>query len=219
MPQNRDMDPIATGAQLLALHRRYHPEALAADLTAALKAGGLEWRDPPEGAPAWHGLDFLSPGKPRAAWEHRAPARPYSFPWDGIARAQMGRVGWEWLLVVAFARPDEFTAPAPPAMLADTRLAELLAAAPARYQARPVVDWGHYGRLAGSLALMAFLRQQGACARLLWLFFQADPRADPLAPTRDGWEGMLAGAQQMMGLAGKSALEQRLYRAFVPVVR
>ena len=81
------------------------PDMLASTVRSAMNAGGGRARESPSSG-RWSNLDFLGKGKARSAWADSWPEDGYDFSWDAVGRVQIGKVGWEWLLVTAFAEPD-----------------------------------------------------------------------------------------------------------------
>ena len=214
-----------SGFELIEQYKHDDPDALANEVKKAMNAGGVEWREPADAAGAggqqgrWSNLDFLRNGKARSAWQDHWPVDGCRFSWDAIGRVQMGKVGWEWLLVAAFARPEELERGLePPLDAADERIASAIDEAKGRYGVDPGVDWiAGNSHLATRLSALSFLRQHGVCSRMLCVYFHAgDSRGDDLVPSQDTWDVAIATAEQRLGLRGTSVLERRLYRMFLP---
>gem|GEM_PF-2150776 len=232
------MNETVQGHRLLQQYIEQQPDALAAAIMGAMHAGDVVWRTPsrmapppqtPPGSdaaepPRWRNLDFLGQGKARRAWAEVWPQESCDFAWDAIGRAQMGEVGWEWLLVAAYAHPGELDPIAPSNRPADERVAAALAQAQERYHAAPGSDWRRADDpLAIRLAALSFLRQYSVCSRLLFVYFYDDAAPanaagsqGALCPSREAWSPAIAAAERRLGLAGASVLERRLYRAFLP---
>ena len=216
-----------SGFHLLDQYMDQKPNVLACEVKSSLDAGGVVWRKPPssEGAGAakarWSNLDFLGKGKARRAWEEHWPQDGHRFAWDAIGRVQIGTVGWEWLLVTAFAHPEELEqSPEGPIDEADERIVSAIEEAKRGYNVEPRIDWIHsHVYLTTRLAALSFLRKHGVCVRMLLIHFYGDERKrDSLCPGLREWHRAIMTAEWRLGLAGKSVLERRVFRAFLPAM-
>jgi len=168
------------------------------------------------------GVAFLRDGgKGKTAWPTFWPRREPSLAWDAVGRAQRGRVGWEWLLVRAYADIEDL---ASDCVATDSESLRILSAslgdARAAYKATPTADWlrGHYD-YAARLAVLRFLRRYGICARMLLVFFCENGSGTGIAaPSEAQWRASIGLLEQELGLVGKSALERRIYKAFLPAI-
>ena len=214
-----------SGFQLLRQYRDEKPDVLTREVKNAMNAGGVVWKeetnsddkDAMEGR--WSNLDFLRHGKARSAWKDYWPQNRCRFSWDAIGRVQTGKVGWEWLLVAAFAHAGELEqSNNPPLDEADERVLSAMAEAELKYNVDPGIDWinGHF-YLSTRLSALGFLRKYGICVRMLFVYFYEEKRGmDCLFPSLEEWDSAIAATEQKLGLRGKSVLERRIYRMFLP---
>ena len=101
---------------MLARYVANKPKYLKSKINKAMNAGGVVWRhsakpniDAPEIC-TWDGLSFLGNGKAKTAWQEMwQGSESPRFAWDAIGRVQIGKVGWNWLLVLAMTHLDELT--------------------------------------------------------------------------------------------------------------
>ena len=216
------------GFDLLRQYRDRVPDLLASKINKAMNAGGVVWREPPASDQAgpeqhrWANLDFLGRGKAREAWKDYWPQTGSRFPWDAVGRVQIGKVGWEWLPVTAHAHPRELKRTYRGAIdTADRRVVSAVRGAQQSFKVVSDTDWlrGNMD-LATRLSALRFLREHGACVRMLSIYFYNDRKSrSKVLPTLDEWRPAIATADRRLGLTGKSVLERRIYRMFLPVIR
>ena len=216
-----------SGFQLLRQYLDKEPTLLASEIKRVMHAGGVVWRIPPgfDGVDVakarWSNLDFLGRGKARSVWEEHWSPDQGSFTWDAIGKVQIGQVGWEWLLVTAFAHPGELTqSPAAPDGAAGERILFTIEEAKQRFQVAPGSDWSYHDlHLAARLSALNFLRQHGLCVRMLFIYFYDEKaRQDTSLPAPKVWQPVIAATERRLGLSGTSVLERRIYRMFLPVL-
>lgn len=216
-----------SGFHLLRQYMDRKPEVLASKVKSAMNAGDVVWREPPSSDDAiaakarWSNLHFLRKGKARSAWEDYWPQDGYRFSWDAIGRVQIGRVGWEWLLVTAFAHLGEVEQTlGPPIDEADERIVSAIEEAKRNFKVEPGIDWIHSHIYSTTrLSALSFLRNHGVCVRMLSIhFYDERTKEDNLFPSLEEWDLAITTTERRLGLAGKSVLERRIYRMFLPAI-
>jgi hypothetical protein len=216
-----------SGYHLLRQYTDQKPDVLVSEVKSAMHAGGVVWKkasssDEADAAPArWANLDFLGKGQPRRVWENYWPQDDYRFLWDAIGKVQIGRVGWEWLLVTAFAHPEELEQNLElPVHGIDERFVLAMEEAKQSYNVAPGNDWIHSNTsLTTRYSALRFLRVHGACVRMLFIYFYDDEtKKDALCPGLKEWDPAISTTERRLGLTGNSVLERRIYRAFLPAI-
>jgi hypothetical protein len=168
------------------------------------------------------GVDFLPPDHPAVhAWTKKWPQRGNPPNWDAIGVVTInGRD--EWLLVEAKAHLGEMRSDchakeegglsAIRTMLADLK-ADLGIAADRDWLMR------HY-QYANRLAVLNLLAQNGAPARLLFIYFLCDRERDGNVCPKDstGWEKALQEQSTWLGLEHAHKLSDRIHKMFLPTV-
>ena len=185
-----------------------------------MNAGGVQWRESPS-SDRWSNLDFLGKGKARSAWADSWPEDGYDFSWDAVGRVQIGKVGWEWLLVTAFAAPGELELNLEsPIERLDGRVTSVIEAAQRGFKIEPYIEWRHGNMFLGTrLSALSFLRQHGVCVRMLSVYFHDEhPGQHSPFPRLAAWDPAIVASRQRLGLTGDSALERRTYRLFLPAI-
>jgi hypothetical protein len=175
----------------------------------------------------WKRLDFMEDEQVREAYEGFWPARGEQQNWDAIGGATIDR-NEEWLLVEAKAHKAEIGFHGTTASEAGGRpqiraaFRETLEALGygAAEASRRAEDWlnGCY-QYANRLATLHFLMKQGIQARLIFLYFCGDKRADGKAGPANAneWQASLDMIYDNLGLEGASALEERVHTIFLNV--
>jgi hypothetical protein len=216
------------GFDLLRQYMDRVPDLLASKINKAMNAGGVVWREPPASDQAgpeqhrWANLDFLGRGKAREAWKDYWPQTGSRFPWDAVGRVQIGKVGWEWRPVRAHAKLTELKRASRGSIdCTDRRIASAICQAQQSFKAKPNANWLKSDLdLATRLSALRFLREHSACVRMLFIYFYNDGKSrSKVLPTLDEWRPAIATADRRLGLTGKSVLERRIYRMFLPVIR
>ena len=216
-----------SGFDLLRQYMDRKPDMLARWIKRTMKAGGVVWREPPgtsgpkAAGPRWANLDFLCRGKAPAAWKDYWPQDGCGFSWDAVGRVQIGKVGWEWLPVTAHAHPKELERTyRGPIDVADRRIVSAVRGAQQSFKVGADNDWlrGNMD-MATRLATLSFLRKHSVCVRMLFVYFYDDRKSSSrLLPALSDWEPVIATADRRLGLTGKSVLERRIYRMFLPAI-
>lgn len=216
-----------SGFHLLQQYIVGRPDALASEVKSTMNAGGVVWREPTDsdGAYApkdrWSNLDFLGKGKARSAWKDYWPPDNCRFSWDAIGRVQIGRVGWEWLLVTAFAQLEELVQSNKPSLdETDKRIIHAIEEAQREYKVEPSVNWLNSNtHLTTRLSALSFLRKYGVCVRMLFVYFyDTKTEKDSLLPSLEEWDPAITTTERRLDLSGRSILERRIYRVFLPSI-
>ena len=214
-----------SGFQFLRQCMDEKPDVLTRAIKNAMNAGGVVWKERANSGDKetmegrWSNLDFLGHGKARSAWQDYWPQNRCRFSWDAIGRVQIGKVGWEWLLVSAFAHQGELEQNGNPLLdEADERVLSALAEGELKYNVDSDIDWiNDHFYLSTRLSTLAFLRKCGICVRMLSVYFYDEKKGmDHLFPSLNQWDTAIATTEQELGLRGKSVLERRIYRIFLP---
>ena len=217
----------ASGFDLLRQYMDRKPDMLTRRISRAMNAGGIVWREPPGTSPPkaavhrWTNLDFLCRGKAPAAWKDYWPQDGCGFSWDAVGRVQIGKVGWEWLPVTAHVHPRELMRAHRGSI--DTTNRRVISAVRGAQQSFKVgadADWlrGNMD-LATRLSALSFLREYSVCVRMLFVHFYDDRKSkNTLLPSQADWRPAIAKADQQLGLTGKSVLERRICRMFLPAI-
>lgn len=171
---------IVTGHEMLSRYVTNKPKHLKNKIILTMNAGGVVWRHSAKPNVAsdeictWDGLDFLGNGKAKTAWEKwwqgsHAPA----LTWDAIGRVQIGKVGWNWLLVSTMINVDELTIePFKPSDKLSPAMSQYLSFARKKYKVDDSVNWPATSKYVQQLAALAFLRDHGVCVQLLNIVFE-----------------------------------------------
>ena len=218
--------PTLTGHDMLARYVADKPRYLKNKINKAMNAGGVAWRhsakpniDSPDIC-TWDGLSFLGNGKAKTAWQtlwqgSRAPA----LTWDAIGRVQIGKVGWEWLLVTSMSKLADLGTTVKRKQSTETQDA-FLNQAKAKYKVSMNTKWSSESTYLMQLATLAFLRNYNVCSRLLSVHYYSDEHSDELSekqlPTIHQWIQAIESSHVHLGLSGKSPVEKRIYRLFLP---
>ena len=223
------MDKLMTGSPselYLNGYLQSHSEELEREIMATLGAGGVKWKNPTvaadiEIAVKWSGFDFMRPGKIRSAWDNLWPHDVDQPEWDALGRVQMGNSGcWEWLYVQANAHIEELKGDCP-AVREDSarRINTLLEKAKGAVGAPETADWMHgYYPHAVRLGVRKFLQGNSICGRTAFIYFTGrDGTGAGKPPSKSQWQNAIDRMEQHLGLSGKSVLERRIYRLFLPV--
>jgi len=214
--------------RMLGRHRHWFTQ----QVEASTGLTGVTWRDFDftEGVARNHGdaeikgLNFLPAGHPaRSGWNTWWPQSGNVHNWDALGECQVDGSS-EYLLVEAKANIGELRQSTGAKSskygggleLIEQRLAETQRAVGL---SEPKVWTTPYYQYANRLALLHFLQQQGVSARLIFVYFNGDTNPGAICPaTTSAWRAALDDMKTQLGLTGQSALEQRVYEVFVPVV-
>ena len=214
-----------SGFEILQHYLDEKPDLLTSEIENAMDAGGVRWRMPENSDEVdvtkgrWSNLDFLGRGKAHNAWKDYWSPDICRFWWDAIGRVQMGEVGWEWLLLTAFAHPGELEQNLP-LDGTDERIVSAIGETKQRYGVDPDIDWINVNScLATRLFALSFLRKYGVCSRMLFVYFYAgEAGEDDPFPSVGTWNAAIATAEQQLGLTGRSVPERRIYQMFLPAI-
>jgi len=125
------------------------------------------------------------------------------------------------LLITAFAHRGELEQSLePPIDEADERIVSAIEEAKRRFKVEPGIDWIHCSAyLTTKLSALSFLRKHGICVRMLSIYFYDErTKKDNLFPSLEEWDPAITTTERRLGLAGKSVLERRIYRIFLPAI-
>jgi hypothetical protein len=219
--------------RMLGRHRTF----LDRSVCEAMKADAVEWQDFPSGEKhteagaesawdrEWQRLDFLPDGDlAKAGWPTVWPAHRQGQSWDAIGRVTIGGAR-EWLLVEAKANIEELKSSCGAADPVSRDLIErTLADTKRAIGVAPDCDWlsGYY-QFCNRLVVLRWLNENGAPARLLYIYFTGDKgdngdkrrRTCPAAP--GDWNDALDARDAYLGMQPGHALEGRMHKVFIDV--
>lgn len=205
----------------------YHRQALSAAVAASTGASQVDWLDFPSDKrrrfldAEWEGVGFLrEPSRVLEAWGRFWPSSGSQQNWDAVGQASFPH-GKEWLLVEAKAHVMEMRSDCGAKGKGRLLIAESLDATKKAMGAPGSCNWleGHY-QYANRLAALHFLNTQGVKAHLVMIYFMGDRHssASTTCPASEQeWESVIQAAEKHLGMTGKSELEARIHKVFLPV--
>jgi len=205
----------------------YHRQALSAAVGASVGASDVDWLDFRFDKRCrfldaeWEGIKFLrEPPLVQEEWGQFWPSSGSQQNWDAVGQATFAH-GKEWLLVEAKAHVMEMRSDCGAKGEGRLLIAQSLDATKKATAVPVSCNWleGHY-QYANRLAALHFLNAQGIKARLVLIYFMGDRHssASTTCPASEQeWESAIQAAEKHLGLAGKSELESRVYKVFLPV--
>lgn len=170
----------------------------------------------------WRGLDFLAGDiAARREWPGFWPQSGNVHNWDAVGWLRVG-VQVELLLVEAKGHLGELRSScgAQPHGGLQT-IQDAMSEAKQAFGAPAAADWLQpYYQFCNRLAVLHHLTLHGVGARLLFVYFCGDTNPNGQCPQGEaGWEPALLAMHQHIGLTGRSALEGRVHKLFLPVVQ
>ncbi|MBV8205221.1 MAG: hypothetical protein JO041_00375 [Acidobacteria bacterium] len=223
----------------------YHRNVLNRKTEAATGGRVIEWLDFPSDSgekldAEWKGVAFADSASLKSAWQEFWPQSGNVPNWDAVGRLETD-AGIEFLLVEAKAHVEELRSSCgarkeemngdPEEERRKSGIAKIRAALESTIDAHSfavgVERWLEpYYQYANRLAHLHFLNEHKIPARLLFIYFCGDHWAGRLL--RDGrppvcpkdaaaWSFPLQEMNHRLGLHGRSQLEQRVHKIFLPV--
>ena len=215
--------PTLTGHEMLSRYVANKPRYLKNKINKAMNAGGVAWRHSEKpnvdssDICTWDELSFLGNGKAKTAWQKlwQGSDTP-RFTWDAIGRVQMGKVGWNWLLVSAMTHPDELAvSPANRQHQLSPAMTTYLSNAKRKFKVGDDVIWPASSKNVQQLAVLAFLREHSVCVELLQIQFYTSMTDDSVFPTIEQWEQASAITTDNLGLTNHSPLVRRMHKLMI----
>lgn len=183
--------------------------------------GGKPYFDGPRLEGEWTGLDFLPPDHPaRRVWPAFWPQTGNVPNWDAVGRVRVGPAD-DLLLVEAKAHVGELRSACGAVERGGLpRIREALDAAERAFGVPPEADWLQpYYQFCNRLAVLHHLTEHGVGARLLFVYFCGDTNPHAECPRDEaGWAPSVREMERHVGLTGRTALEERVHKLYLPVM-
>jgi hypothetical protein len=213
--------PQPNGESFFRRYMNEYQADLETGIMEATGANGIRWTPGMKDESRWMGMEFMRPGgKMLANWNRNWPTGLEPPSWDSMCRIRRGGNSWERVYVYAAAGSGDLIGNCAAANEGDLGLVtELVDDAKRVFDVPFAADWLHgYYQHAIRLSVLGFLRANRSCGRLLFVYFDDDDgHATGSVPTRKEWATTLGTMDAGLGVTGRTVLERRVHRLFLPL--